>query len=159
LEDFTQDALLRVLAQLDRFGGRSKFTTWAHAHCREYRLYRIATQTLAGGFNRRSHRRGQKLHEPESMPDNAAGDDEERGRLIAALRRAVGELTDKQRAVILGELRDLPFDQISKLLGMKRNAPYKLVRDARVALKRHQAAVGISAEDIPPSEITHLTTN
>ena len=30
LEDFAQDALLKVLAGLDSFRGESRFTTWAH---------------------------------------------------------------------------------------------------------------------------------
>ena len=149
LEDFTQDALLHVLESLDRFGGRSKFTTWAHTialntaftELRRKRWQDVSLDALTVD--------GQQMHEAEFMPDTAAGDDEERGRLIAALRRAVAEqLTDKQRAVILGELRELPFDQVAQLLGVNRNAAYKLVHDARAALKRHLAAAGISAEDI-----------
>ncbi len=31
LEDFTQEALLRILERLDQFAGRSRFTTWAHS--------------------------------------------------------------------------------------------------------------------------------
>ena len=30
LEDFVQEALLKILERLDQFAGRSKFTTWAH---------------------------------------------------------------------------------------------------------------------------------
>ncbi len=29
-EDFVQEALLKILANLETFAGRSKFTTWAH---------------------------------------------------------------------------------------------------------------------------------
>src|SRR5947207_4294539 len=31
LEDFTHEALLRILERLDQFQGRSRFTTWAHS--------------------------------------------------------------------------------------------------------------------------------
>ncbi|MCI0533671.1 MAG: sigma-70 family RNA polymerase sigma factor [Verrucomicrobiales bacterium] len=149
LEDFTQEALLRILACLDQFKGRSRFTTWAHA---------IALNTAFAELRRKCWQDvsldaliadGGHLHEPRSMADPAPGDGEERARLIAALRRAVAEkLTDKQRAVILGELREMPFDQIAALLGTNRNAAYKLIHDARRALKRHLAVQGIAAEDI-----------
>lgn len=149
LEDFTQEALLRILARLDQFKGRSRFTTWAHA---------IALNTAFAELRRKCWHDvsldaliadGGHLHEPQSMPDPAPDDGEERARLIAALRRAVAEkLTEKQRVVILGELREMPFDQIAALLGTNRNAAYKLIHDARRALKRHLAVQGIAAEDI-----------
>jgi hypothetical protein len=42
----------------------------------------------------------------------------------------------------------MPFDQIVELLGANRNAAYKLLHDARRALKNHLAAEGITALDI-----------
>jgi RNA polymerase sigma-70 factor (ECF subfamily) len=92
---------------------------------------------------------GAELGEPDIMRDSTFGGDEDRSRLIAALGRAIRErLTDKQRAAIIGELREMPFDQIVQLLGTNRNAAYKLLHDARRALKNHLAAEGISSFDI-----------
>jgi RNA polymerase sigma-70 factor (ECF subfamily) len=149
LEDFAQEALLRVLDRLDQFAGRSKFTTWAHT---------IAINTAFTELRRKRWRDvsldaltadGKQLAEASAMPGNALGEDEERTRLIAALRRAMAEkLTAKQRTAIAGELQDLPFDQIVALLGTNRNAAYKLLHDARRALKAHLAAEGISPEVI-----------
>jgi RNA polymerase sigma-70 factor (ECF subfamily) len=149
LEDFAQEALLRVLYRLDQFAGRSKFTTWAHT---------IAINTAFTELRRKRWRDvsldaltadGKQLAEASVMPGNALGEDEERSRLIAALRRAMAEkLTAKQRTAIAGELQDLPFDQIVALLGTNRNAAYKLLHDARRALKAHLAAEGISPEVI-----------
>jgi RNA polymerase sigma-70 factor, ECF subfamily len=149
LEDFAQEALLRILNRLDQFKGRSKFTTWAYAiavntafaELRRKRWQDVSLETLLTD--------GAQLGEPDIMPDAAFGGDEDRSRLIAALRRAIQErLTDKQRAAITGELRGMPFDQIVELLGTNRNAAYKLLHDARRALKNHLAAEGISALDI-----------
>jgi RNA polymerase sigma-70 factor (ECF subfamily) len=149
LEDFTQEALLRVLDRLDQFAGRSKFTTWAHTvaintaftELRRKRWQDVSLDALTAD--------GRQLNEPATIPDNALGDDEERAHVVAALRKAVGEkLTDKQRAVILGVLQGMPFDQIVQLLGTNRNSCYKLLHDARRALKAHLVAAGISSEVI-----------
>ncbi len=149
LEDFTQDALLRILDQLDQFRGRSKFTTWAHTitlniaftELRRKRWQDVSLDALTAD--------GRLLHEPATMPDSSSLEDAESNRILAALREAVAtHLTERQRAAIAGELSGLPFDQISQLLGLNRNAAYKLLHDARRALKRHLVARGVSADDI-----------
>ncbi len=150
LEDFCpRSPAPRSSTGSDQFAGRSKFTTWAHT---------IAINTAFTELRRKRWRDvsldaltadGKQLAEASVMPGNALGEDEERSRLVEALRRAMAEkLTVKQRAVIAGELRDLPFDQIVALLGTNRNAAYKLMHDARRALKAHLAAEGISPEVI-----------
>ena len=149
LEDFAQDALLRVLERLDQFAGRSKFTTWAHsiaintafAELRRKRWQDVSLDALTEA--------GEHFGDAAALPDNALGDDEERTRLMAALREAVAtKLSAKQRAAIAGELQGMPFDQIVELLGSNRNAAYKLVHDARRSLKAHLTNAGISAETI-----------
>jgi RNA polymerase sigma-70 factor (ECF subfamily) len=149
LEDFAQDALLKVLERLDQFSGRSKFTTWAHAiavnvafaELRRKRWRDVSLDALVAD--------GRELTEPATLaPDTATGD-EERTRIIGALRTAMAErLSDKQRAAIAGLLEGLPFNQIVDLLGTNRNAAYKLVYDARRAIKQHLLAEGISSETI-----------
>jgi RNA polymerase sigma-70 factor (ECF subfamily) len=151
LEDFAQDSLLKVLAKLDQFSGRSKFTTWAHT---------IAINTAFTELRRKRWRdvsldslmaEGRELNDPQTiaLPHGTNDGDEERTRLVAALRQAIAEkLSDKQRAAIAGELQDLPFDQIIALLGTNRNAAYKMLHDARRALKAHLAAQGITSETI-----------
>ena len=135
--------------RLDQFEGRSRFTTWAHAiaintaftELRRKRWQDVSLETLLDD--------GAQLCEPDVMPDCALGGGEDRSRLIAALRKAIQEqLSDKQRAGIVAELREMPIDQIVELLGTNRNAAYKLLHDARRALKNHLMAEGISAEDI-----------
>ena len=149
LEDFAQESLLRVLSRLDQFQGRSRFTTWAQAialnvaftELRRKRWQDVSLDALLEG--------GANLAEPSMMADEILGADEDRTRLVAALRDAIDhELTPKQRAAIWGELQDMPFDQTVALLGTTRNAAYKMLHDARRALKQRLLEDGITAEDI-----------
>jgi len=149
LEDFAQESLLRVLDRLDQFQGRSKFTTWAQAialnvaftELRRKRWQDVSLDALLAG--------GERLAEPTMIADDALGADEDRTRLVAALRHAIeNDLTPKQRAAILGELREMPFDQIVELLGTSRSAAYKMLHDARRALKQRLHEAGITGADI-----------
>ena len=149
LEDFTQEALLRILDRLDQFTGRSKFTTWAHTiainvaftELRRKRWQDVSLEALTAD--------GERLHEAMVIPDDSANDEEERARVTRVLRKAVAEkLSDKQRTMILCVLRGMPFDQIVQLTGSTRNSAYKLLHDARRALKHHLAAAGLNSEII-----------
>jgi RNA polymerase sigma-70 factor (ECF subfamily) len=149
LEDFAQESLLRVLKRLDQFQGRSKFTTWAQAialnvaftELRRKRWQDVSLDALMAD--------GERLTEPVMIADDVLGADEDRRRLVAVLRHAIeNDLTPKQRAAILGELRELPFDQIVELLGTNRSAGYKMLHDARRALKQRLLEAGITGTDI-----------
>jgi RNA polymerase sigma-70 factor (ECF subfamily) len=149
LEDFTQESLLRVLDRLDQFQGRSKFTTWAQAialnvaftELRRKRWQDVSLDGLLADGNR--------MAEPAVIADDILGGEEERTRLVTVLRNAIErDLTPKQRAAILGELREMPFDQIVELLGTNRNAGYKLLHDARRVLKQRLHEAGITGADI-----------
>jgi RNA polymerase sigma-70 factor (ECF subfamily) len=149
LEDFAQESLLRVLDRLDQFQGRSQFTTWAQA---------IALNTAFTELRRKRWQdvsldalltNGERLADPAMIADDVLGGDEERTRLVAALRHAIEhDLTTKQRAAILAELREMPFDQIVELLGTSRSAAYKMLHDARRALKQRLHEAGITGNDI-----------
>lgn len=149
LEDFAQESLLRVLDRLDQFQGRSQFTTWAQAialnvaftELRRKRWRDVSLDALLAD--------GERFAEPAMIADDALGADEDRTRFVAVLRSAIeNDLTPKQRAAMLGELRDLPFDQIVELLGTSRSAAYKMLHDARRALKQRLHEAGITGADI-----------
>lgn len=148
LEDFTQDALVKILARLGDFHGRSKFTTWAHS---------IAINVAFTELRRKRWRDvsldqfvEEGKHFAEAVDGFALPEmDGERERLIRSLKKAMAErLSDKQRAVIAAALAGQPFDQTVALLGTNRNAAYKLLHDARRALKSALVAEGISEETI-----------
>jgi RNA polymerase sigma-70 factor, ECF subfamily len=149
LEDFAQESLLRVLDRLDQYQGRSQFTTWAQAialnvaftELRRKRWQDVSLEALMVN--------GDRLADPAMIADDVLGAEEDRRRLIGVLRQAIEQdLTPKQRAAILGELREMPFDQIVELLGTNRSAAYKMLHDARRALKQRLHAAGITGADI-----------
>jgi RNA polymerase sigma-70 factor (ECF subfamily) len=149
LEDFAQEGLLKVLDRLDQFQGRSKFTTWAQAislnvafsELRRKRWHDVSLDALMAD--------GDRMADPAMMADDVLGGDEDRKRLVAALRNAIEkELTPKQRAAILGDLREMPFDQIVEMLGTSRGAGYKILHDARRALKQRLHEAGVTGADI-----------
>ncbi len=149
LEDFAQESLLRVMARLDQFQGRSKFTTWAQSialnvaftELRRKRWQDVSLEALLAD--------GDRMAEPAMMAEDVLGADEDRLRLVSVLRNAIEkDLTPKQRAAILGELREMPFDQIVEMMGTSRSAGYKMVHDARRALKQRLLEAGITGADI-----------
>jgi RNA polymerase sigma-70 factor, ECF subfamily len=148
-EDFAQEALLRILARLDQFQNRSRFETWASA---------IALNTAFARL-RRKHWQNTSLDaliaDSATLPDAFLAptptepDDSAKIALLTALARAIAEnLTERQRAGLDAELRGMPVDQIAELLGAKRNAIYKLLHDARRAIKRRLTDDGFGATDL-----------
>ena len=73
----------------------------------------------------------------------------ERHEILGLLRKVLeGELTDRQRAALVGELRGMPQEEIARQLGIGRNALYKLGHDARKRLKARLVAAGVTDEDV-----------
>lgn len=149
LDDYTQDALLRILEGLDRFRGDSRFTTWATA---------VAIRTAFSSLRRRRYPH-QSLDdvalgyaEPVAGLSSLGGDPGgalDREALVETLRRTINEaLTEKQRAVILGELAGVPTEILVERLGTNPNALYKLHHDARKKLKSALNDEGYSDEDV-----------
>lgn len=149
VEDVVQEAMLRILASLDQFAGRSRFTTWAMT---------IATRIGISEL-RRKHYRDVPL---ESAPQGgglridvpmagggAAGEDLDRHRVLEVLRRLIETaLTERQREATQGVLEGLPVEEIARRTGSNRNAVYKLVHDARMRLRDGLESAGISASDV-----------
>ena len=143
LDDILQDSLLRVLAALDQFEGRSRFVTWATA---------VAVRVGLGELRKRKWRDvslealvADARFEPPAAEDAAP----ERRELIEAMDRVIqSELTEKQRTVLLAEMRGMAQDEIARQMGTNRNALYKLSHDARCRLKRGLEMAGFGAESL-----------
>jgi RNA polymerase sigma-70 factor (ECF subfamily) len=138
-EDLAQsaasDALTAVLAKLDTYQGRSRFTTWAY----KFALYEAAVQV------RRSAWRDRELPlDAERWPDPAHEPPHE-GETLRALRRAVDGLTAHQRRVFVAlALNDVPIDVLADRLHTTRGALYKTLHDARRRLRAALAAEGLA---------------
>jgi RNA polymerase sigma-70 factor (ECF subfamily) len=59
------------------------------------------------------------------------------------------ELTEKQRtALIAAQIKGMPISEVASRMGMKQNALYKLMHDARLRLKRRMVEEGLTPEDV-----------
>jgi RNA polymerase sigma-70 factor (ECF subfamily) len=149
VEDVVQEALIKILASLDTFQGRSKFTTWAMS---------IATRVGISKLRRHyyrdvsldQHLGGQDFRidiaviESESLATR-----ESRAAMLQLLQKLIDEsLSDKQRQAIRGTLEGLPIEEIAERLHSNRNAVYKLVHDARLRLRKEFEACGITSDDL-----------
>lgn len=150
LEDAVQESLLRVLDRLSQFEGRSGFLTWAISIS-----IRVALSELR-------RRRWQDVSLDELTEDGTMGmqsdsrdappgpDSQcERRAILETMRSLIdSELTERQRAALIAELRGMPQEEIARRLGSNRNAVYKLTHDARKRLKQALQSAGYEAADI-----------
>lgn len=152
VEDFAQEATLKILDNLDSFAGLSRFTTWAHkiavsVALTELRRKRWQDASLDGILETESGDYTPTLvADPAPKPEEMTIRTDMMHRLNSIINN---ELTDKQRTVLTASvIRDLPTAQVAKMMGMKPNAVYKLLHDARVRLKKRLESEGLSAGDI-----------
>lgn len=153
LEDFAQEALLKIMAGLDSFRGESRLTTWAHkiavrvafTELRRLRWKDVSLQDLIVRYDEGDFTPA-ALTDPAPSPDKRAIQQ----MLLATVQRLIAvELTDRQRqamtAVMLG---GMPLEEVARRMGTNRNALYKLLHDARQRLKKRMLAAGLSPQDV-----------
>ena len=153
-EDFTQDALLKILKSIDTFRGESRFTTWAqkiaiHVAFSELRRRRwkdISLQTLV------ETPEGDEFT-PAILTDPAHSPEEETTQrdIMDIVRRLVDkELTERQRTAMLAMLQgEMPISEIAQKMDTNPNALYKLLHDARKRLQsRLEEQAGLSAAEV-----------
>ena len=149
LEDTVQDSIIRILDRLGQFEGRSQFLTWATSIS-----IRVAISEL-----RHKRWKDTSLEElildvnlvPEKAIDTSPEPNilRERKAIIGIMYGLIqNSLTEKQRSVLLAELKEMPQDEIARHVGSNRNAIYKLTHDARKRLKKGLEAVGYKMTDI-----------
>jgi len=151
LEDFAQDAILKILAGLDTFRGESRFTTWAH---------KVAVHVAFTELRRRRWRDVsldglRESRDTDFIPDNLAdpsvGPEQQAMQriVLSTLRRLIREeLTDKQHQAMQAVLRGMPLQEVAQRIGTNRNALYKLLHDARQRLQKRMLDEGLSPQDV-----------
>lgn len=156
VEDFTQDALLKILDKIETYRGEARFTTWA---------MKIAVYEALAEL-RRKHWQDISFDDLKSaddafpvlevIPDNKIGPDQKAGlhMITQELQRVIEEsLTEKQRMAITSVmLKGLPIDQVAELMDTNRNNMYKLIHDARMKIKNEFEKKGITLEDFLDGE-------
>lgn len=151
LEDFVQDALLKILRSLDTFRGDSRFTTWAQkiavrVALTELRRRHWQNVSLEDLTPEESDYMPLDLSDPTPSPEMLIT----RASVMALVQQMIREeLTDRQQqammAVMIG---GMPLKEVAHRLGTNRNALYKLLHDSRQRLQKRLAAQGLSVQNM-----------
>ena len=129
-EEIAQEAFLRAHRSLPEFRGDARLSTWLYAI-----VSRLCLNRLASG-DRKAVRHGEEIllrvADPRGGPDAGA----ERGELEAALHRAIAELSEERRVVvILRDLEGLSYEDIAVALGIELGTVRSRLHRARLDLK------------------------
>ncbi len=152
VEDFVQDALVKIMDALDTFRGESRFTTWAQkiavrvalSELRRKRWENISLQNLLSRYE--GDYTPSYLKEPDPSPEQQVTQ-----QMLASLVQDLidEELTDLQRqaltAVMIG---GMPPGELARRLGTSRNTIYKRVHDARARLQEALLAHDLAPQDV-----------
>jgi RNA polymerase sigma-70 factor (ECF subfamily) len=128
-EDVAQEVFLRVHRSLDGFRGDAKLSTWLYAITSRLCLTRLASPAARP-------RDGEDviaaLPTPEADPAAAAA----QGELQAALHRAIAELPDDRRiVVVLRDIEGLTYDEIGEALALEPGTVRSRLHRARTELR------------------------
>jgi RNA polymerase sigma-70 factor (ECF subfamily) len=152
VEDFVQDAILRILEKLDTFRGESKFTTWAQkvavrvafTEMRRKRWKDISIEDMlpedSGDFT------PLVLSDPNPDPDKRATQES----FLKMIDQILSEdLTERQRTALLAIMHGgMPLEEVARRMDTNRNALYKLLHDARKQMRNRLQENGVSTEEI-----------
>jgi RNA polymerase sigma-70 factor (ECF subfamily) len=150
IEDFVQEALIKILKSYGSFRGESRFTTWA-----QMIALRIAFTEM-----RRARWRDLSLDQmvestefdPDSLVDRFADPERQAWQeiILKTMHKIIqDDLTEKQRQALVPDLvKHINQEEIARRLGTNRNALYKLIHDARQKLKRGLLSKGLTSEQI-----------
>ena len=148
-DDIAQEALLKILASIDQFSGKSKFITWSmtiaiRVGISDLRRKYHAEQSLE--YFRTDDGGRIEISAEIASTESNVHTNREIGQLLQKLIDC--ELTEKQRIVVRSFLSDYSTDGIALALGLNRNAIYKLLHDARMKLKNGLESHGYGPDDI-----------
>ena len=129
-EEAAQEVFLRVHRAIPGFRGDAKLSTWLYAIAARLCLSRL------GEAHRRLVRADEaalaRVPDPEADPARHLEEDERE----AALRRAITELSDDRRmVVVLRDLEGLSYEEIAEILGLELGTVRSRLHRARLDLK------------------------
>jgi len=123
--DAAQEALIAIVRRIDRFDGRSAFSTWA---------YRVATNACLDELRRRKRRPDPS--DPFDLPAESHDEDvAERLGLEMEVAQALDELPPQYREpVVMRDLADMEYAEISVALGIPAGTVRSRIARGRAAL-------------------------
>ncbi|MBC8509888.1 MAG: sigma-70 family RNA polymerase sigma factor [Anaerolineales bacterium] len=153
VEDFAQDALIKILDKLDTFRGESKLTTWAqkiairvaYTELRRKRWQDVAMEDLLPEDSGPDFTPA-FLTDPQATPEQQIN----QRMIVETVMQTIEEnLTDRQKTAMQAIMGGgMPLEVAAERMGTNRNALYKMIHDARKRLKRELLAKGLSTDDI-----------
>ena len=153
LDDFVQDALVKIMEHLDDFRGESQFLTWAHkiairvaySELRRLRWRDVSLEDLLpeegeGDFTPRV------LSDAAPSPETQAS----RRQMMAMVEQMLTEaLTERQRKVMMAVMAGgMPLEEVARRMNTNRNALYKVLHDARKRMRSALREKGLSPQEI-----------
>jgi RNA polymerase sigma-70 factor (ECF subfamily) len=152
VDDFVQDAILRILDKMHTFRGESKFTTWAQkvavrvafTEMRRQRWKDISLEDLlpedSGDFT------PLVLSDPSPDPEKRAT----QSQILEMIGSMLTEdLTERQRSALLAIMHGgMPLEEVARRMDTNRNALYKLLHDARKQMRNRLIERGLSPEEV-----------
>lgn len=152
VNDFVQDAILRILDKMDTFRGESKFTTWAQ---------KVAVRVA---FTEMRRQRWKDVSIEDLIPEDS-GDftplvlsdpspDPEKRATQTLMLEMIDEmlhsgLTERQRTALLAIMHGgMPLDEVARKMDTNRNALYKLLHDARKQMRNNLLEKGLTPQEV-----------
>ncbi len=152
VDDFVQDAILRILDKLDTFRGESRFTTWAQkvavrvafTELRRQRWKDISLEDLmpedSGDFT------PLVLADPSPNPEKRATQTIMTEMIETMLKE---DLTDRQRTAMMAIMKGgMPLEEVARRMDTNRNALYKLLHDARKQMRESLLEKGLTPQEV-----------
>jgi RNA polymerase sigma-70 factor (ECF subfamily) len=135
------DAMVAIVAKIAGFRGESRFITWA------YRFVILEVSSKLGRHYWRDPPVMLDAGQWERLPDRFGVDPEQHvvaAGILAEIRRVTeSELTPHQRRIFIAVVVDgIPLDALADKLGVRRNAIYKVIFDARRKIRLALVAKG-----------------
>jgi RNA polymerase sigma-70 factor (ECF subfamily) len=129
-EEVAQEAFLRAHRALAGFRGDAKLSTWLYAIVSRLCLTRL------GAAERRMARQGEDTLTRVANSEGDPSDALERGEVEAALHRAIAELPEDRRiVVVLRDLEGLSYEEIAQALDLELGTVRSRLHRARMDLK------------------------
>ncbi len=124
-EDLFQEIVVQLWKAWPSFKGLSKFSTW---------LYRIALNTAISGI--RKKKTELVFMDQAEIPEAAEEDHALKKEQLSALYRAIQELPEIDRAVVMLFLEDHSYEEMEEILGLSQGALRVKMARAKEKLKK-----------------------
>ena len=153
VEDIAQEAVVKVLVNLDTFRGESQFLTWAtkiavrlaFSELRRKRWQDVSIEAL------QKEDEGQE-YTPAFLADSSPSPEKQtqlNGMMVMVEQMMAETLSERQRTALMAVIAgQLPLEEIALQMGTNRNALYKLLHDARMRMQKRLLAEGFSPQDL-----------